>query len=1715
MGVDVRVSVFSPSMTTCIVRDCVHDFTGGAIQYTDTPGGSGPATLTLGLLYEQVFQRGYWTRLNVVEISTGDDRLQQPIAAGATKIYVADTRPYDPAQGEDTQQIYLWDGSVLTMGIPVTGVGTDGGGKYLTIGAPAAWPGNPSSIPAYGAGAIVGRRRYAGVMRRRLRPNQKQPAATITLGPVSDAFNEANGGYTVGATAGIDVTTAILTFVQQFASQWPQLTISASNFATMTGSIFQGSRTQASAAQMITDALNAIAGEQTSLTAATTAGSNTVFSVAAGTGTYFGVGATVNVDTGASAEPCTITAVSANSITVASTTHAHASGAPVVSFSSDTWVVRVGHDRAPRMVRLYSGATNTYSYNVSLAQDSTAFEPVGVNVTDEDATSLYNRILVYGNTNPVTGQPYSALVIDDAAVSLVGRYIDGSPATNTSLNSDSACAAYGKTLLNQYSIGAENVTLRVYTYNSSYVDQKPLGLGGGDVVRGVACVTITGFEGAGTPNVYGLTSSVVTTLDFTSGDSYQDVTFAPIEPDWNDAMAEAANAVASSIMGNGSTGSGGGAYSVSPEAFPPTWSSTSLVLGIPAFLAVFAAGDIDAVAATNLTLPASATTWIWLNSTGGWNLQSTPATQTGQILYGYATTSATGIVGFTQRAQLDNLHVGVGQINFGNHPAPTVSASTLAVGTTDNSVHAQVNTTVTITNVPTDNSVTGVAWYYRLHGDTTIKPVGEYQIVQSSASQTVPASGYFGFEVGAGQAIDVFVGFVGIGSSDYGPLTQIGTAAQISSGFTPASLVVTTPYLANGAAVGAPVISGGAAIFTPIASANGISAGVTIAFTITNQASITDGSLHEITLLNRVTGSGTAFQKYVDLPAQSSGSYSYPALDLSNGQAYDWEVQFRSTQGNPSPAASLGSSAAAQVVIGSTGLATMPNTFLSTAPGAVGPAIIAGGITGYPSTGGGGYAASYQFQTGDWNQNALPNWFDGMAIFIRVHGTTAQEYVAKLTPQASNTYQTTTTFPASVSCDIGFAYIDKNGWQSVVTWASGFTTNAALIAGTSVSGAPNLVVDSNQASGIVFNAASGTESSQGSPYVSYQLIDGISVYVLKGGSPTGANPFISKGIANALAFWDQPIAVVSGQWYTLSGYIDISQCTAGSATWAIVPSEGGTAYQVVTVQHGATNGRAVVAWQSTVTGNVYVQGQFGAINAYGVLAEPMLQAGQINGPTYVPGPANPSQQTFATMPTGVQTALDQNGNMLVSEFGTSLVTLATGTYAGYMMQTANGIVDTNGYALAGSGISAGAWLWQEWISVTPGTAQAGNGPTFTDGVGTNWQLDCYLGAGALIAKNSSGTVLGTWGLASNNGSNGAVHRYTFGMQNTDNSGDYRFVGYVDDTLVIDLTYNALASAGSIHCGWSHDTGATSYHKQFEVAPSTDRYEASPTAYQQVINKSAQIPKSTPLNAQGSIPPFTTDFVLHTATSGTSPNITMTYWIDNGTASTAVSFFRSDGSTLVTGYNGTSGAPMGSIPSLASSTTVYFLAWWSFSTSSWHVTAQTAQFSPAQQAAALTDGLVPTIVSSTTNSSSAGGGGGGIKGCPEVNEPIECRRDGEIITIPAGELRVGDELRSGLNPGTWNRVHDFKVGAAVIYQVRFEEKERSLKVDASHLFVPANGEGWINVMSLAPGTALRRGGGGVLTVQSVRNIGAGLMAHISCENMEYLFDETSSHNVKYL
>ncbi|MGH7756893.1 MAG: hypothetical protein ACREM8_11515, partial [Vulcanimicrobiaceae bacterium] len=228
---DYRVIVWDPQMGVCLTSDAVSagDFAGmGLIKYEDTPAGCAAASFVLGLRWEEAFARGYWSAMNICEVSTADMTMTTASAAGASKIYVDSNAPVDPAAGEDGQVLYFWDGAAYTARIPVTGLGTDAGGAYITIGTPdTRVPGNPSVLPAYAAGTYVGRRRYTGRIKRRDRINTRQPHTAITLTGLVDALQFAVGTFTLAA---IDIGTAIYDCISQFNSRWPYLTVNVAHF---------------------------------------------------------------------------------------------------------------------------------------------------------------------------------------------------------------------------------------------------------------------------------------------------------------------------------------------------------------------------------------------------------------------------------------------------------------------------------------------------------------------------------------------------------------------------------------------------------------------------------------------------------------------------------------------------------------------------------------------------------------------------------------------------------------------------------------------------------------------------------------------------------------------------------------------------------------------------------------------------------------------------------------------------------------------------------------------------------------------------------------------------------------------------------------------------------------------------------------------------------------------------------------------------------------------------------------------------------------------------------------------------------------------------------------------------------------------------------------------------------------------------------------------
>jgi hypothetical protein len=845
---DVRVSIFEPDMSATLALDIVStgDFTtqyelaGGGIKYEDTPQGCGAGQLSLGLRLEEAYAKGYYSGLNIVEISTADNILQStlcqnivpnsdlagsvssgaiewtdtssgvlawvlngaqggqqsafqatgsggavngtqysqtmlstvgiqmkiggyidatncsgntpririmdptrtttyftlnavngsagpktglwtpttgqtsfvyvfdangttlastkkltfalPIATTQTQLanghyissaaggvaYLDTSWTFDPSTGEDAQQAYFWDGSTLTMRCPVTKVGQDATDPYIEIGQPL----DGGVLIAYGAGTLVGRRRYSGRIVALDQTNDKNPNGTVTLVGMRAGLADVYDTFTVGRSAAIDASAAVYAAFSQNSGRWPYYNIQSANFPTV-GSIYSGTKTNVSVEQFISDVVTTIP-------------------------------------------------------------------------TGDVWVLRVGHDRTPRLMKLYSGASNSYVYNVSLDQNGLTFAPMNVEIKSEDCSGLFNALLVTGDQDPVTKQPVQAISYDANSIALLRLQIDGAPVSNLGCKSTQDCANYGLGLLNQFSIPRSNNKFTVFVRNDQSYAQDNVGrTTQGDVVRAVANTAVSGFEnqpyGAGAGNPYpsinGLGVSVQTVIDFQTLDRWQEVQNSAIQPSWQAAIQERSNALANALMGNTLTGTGLDQYFVDVTAYSAVHQS-GLNVSVGPFKAVFALGSSPVNVGTfpstqsTFTCYANSLNWVWLGVSGGvpfWNVQQNNATaQTGQILYAIVQTNATSIMGLQPKAPIGLLEIPGTYLLGGVAYTPTFTNQSIATYTHQYQI-SQFQISFEVTNQPTDGSYQKMIFYYRQQGQPTWLQFGTD--VPRDASTTLPTPG--------------------------------------------------------------------------------------------------------------------------------------------------------------------------------------------------------------------------------------------------------------------------------------------------------------------------------------------------------------------------------------------------------------------------------------------------------------------------------------------------------------------------------------------------------------------------------------------------------------------------------------------------------------------------------------------------------------------------------------------------------------------------------------------------------------------------------------------------------------------------------------------------------------------------------------------------------------------------------------------------------------
>ena len=141
-----KITIWDAKFATVLATDVSANIVSGT--YGFDANGCAAGSLATNLTWEQVESSGVALGRNGVEISMFDgDTVQHATAAGATKIYVLSTKPYDHTIVLETAQIAIDDGFNRTFLIPVTGVGTDGTGPYITVGSPATAPGIRRRFP--------------------------------------------------------------------------------------------------------------------------------------------------------------------------------------------------------------------------------------------------------------------------------------------------------------------------------------------------------------------------------------------------------------------------------------------------------------------------------------------------------------------------------------------------------------------------------------------------------------------------------------------------------------------------------------------------------------------------------------------------------------------------------------------------------------------------------------------------------------------------------------------------------------------------------------------------------------------------------------------------------------------------------------------------------------------------------------------------------------------------------------------------------------------------------------------------------------------------------------------------------------------------------------------------------------------------------------------------------------------------------------------------------------------------------------------------------------------------------------------------------------------------------------------------------------------------------------------------------------------------------
>jgi hypothetical protein len=364
---------------------------------------------------------------------------------------------------------------------------------------------------------------------------------------------------------------------------------------------------------------------------------------------------------------------------------------------------------------------------------------------------------------------------------------------------------------------------------------------------------------------------------------------------------------------------------------------------------------------------------------------------------------------------------------------------------------------VTITNVPQDGMVRGLAWFFRHTTPGNTEPWsywGEIPIPGLPLPGTTIMVGEVFADLTAGDHFDFGSAFVSVGG-DINTATGISTAA---SNVLASQLAIQSGYMAN-AGNWSPhvVVTAGP---SPIANPNGATSRIHIEFFIDNQSPTqTNGAFSRITYWVRsygidesdinnnppygtpqpwaYYGSQAAFG-LDQIPQPVIGNYAFDYTDMSNGMTWEIGVTAEDAQGNDTPNATNGRG---QVIANPISLGIIGRQELAIASLGVPAAIYNAGPTLISSTDLGqlyigqtsvSQQVGIQVSPNDYGgqfTNAAPDWMSGGILLVRDHATQQliPGFSTILPPSPTGYFAGSVILPAGVTVDVGFDYLAQNG----------------------------------------------------------------------------------------------------------------------------------------------------------------------------------------------------------------------------------------------------------------------------------------------------------------------------------------------------------------------------------------------------------------------------------------------------------------------------------------------------------------------------------------------------------------------------------------------------------------------------------------------------------------------------------------------------------------